>query len=417
MAVIPQEYQEVEWIKATSGAYIQTGINPEYTTSYEAMLEQNPSGDQAFCGGQVGGRLIGGLGYYNSHFQNFYGGYFYAGDVITGSAVYRIDMENGSQVGYIDGVESGTGSKSITTGITERTQIYLFGISNIQGNLQYPFTGKCCWAKIYTDGLLRGHFIPVYRKADNEPGMYDSVSGTFFTNAGTGDFVVGPDVTRESLSMLWLRRRMMMPKKAPEYQYITIENAFSNASTGKTEISSLMTAANIDRTNKIVVLKSAALIANNKFLGKSWINLATDSGNFLRYRNSSLNNNTWGNSSADCSSSVGDEYYVIDPSASDQPHDTIITVQSNIITADALATLIESIIPETGVYAVYRLFDPSNVVQYDYFWSIHNGTSKIGFRADGSGVEAILGSTSWSSSYDTHVYAGDKVCFLKLFDT
>ena len=36
------------------------------------------------------------------------------------------------------------------------------------------------------------HFLPCYRKADNEPGMYDTVSGTFFINAGTGEFVVGP---------------------------------------------------------------------------------------------------------------------------------------------------------------------------------------------------------------------------------
>ena len=36
--------------------------------------------------------------------------------------------------------------------------------------------------------------IPCYRKADLEIGMYDLVSKTFLTNAGTGDFTKGADV-------------------------------------------------------------------------------------------------------------------------------------------------------------------------------------------------------------------------------
>lgn len=38
------------------------------------------------------------------------------------------------------------------------------------------------------------NLIPCYRKADQKPGMYDLVSGEFYTNSGTGEFVVGEDV-------------------------------------------------------------------------------------------------------------------------------------------------------------------------------------------------------------------------------
>jgi hypothetical protein len=38
------------------------------------------------------------------------------------------------------------------------------------------------------------HLIPCYRKADNVAGMYDLFSGEFYTNAGTGEFIIGPDV-------------------------------------------------------------------------------------------------------------------------------------------------------------------------------------------------------------------------------
>lgn len=36
--------------------------------------------------------------------------------------------------------------------------------------------------------------IPCYRKSDKVPGMYDIVNGVFYTNDGSGEFIVGPDV-------------------------------------------------------------------------------------------------------------------------------------------------------------------------------------------------------------------------------
>ena len=43
------------------------------------------------------------------------------------------------------------------------------------------------------DNLLRD-MIPCYRKSDNVIGMFDKVSQTFFTNAGTGTFTKGNNV-------------------------------------------------------------------------------------------------------------------------------------------------------------------------------------------------------------------------------
>ena len=45
---------------------------------------------------------------------------------------------------------------------------------------------------IYNDTYIK-RMYPVYRIADNKPGMYDIVNGVFYTNQGTGEFVVGPD--------------------------------------------------------------------------------------------------------------------------------------------------------------------------------------------------------------------------------
>lgn len=49
-------------------------------------------------------------------------------------------------------------------------------------------------SKMTKSGVVIQDLIPCYRKVDDTPGMYDLVSNTFFTNAGTGEFIVGADI-------------------------------------------------------------------------------------------------------------------------------------------------------------------------------------------------------------------------------
>lgn len=50
--------------------------------------------------------------------------------------------------------------------------------------------------KIYSIIEHSGDFnlIPVYRKSDSKPGLYDTVNDIFYTNQGSGEFVVGDPV-------------------------------------------------------------------------------------------------------------------------------------------------------------------------------------------------------------------------------
>jgi hypothetical protein len=52
---------------------------------------------------------------------------------------------------------------------------------------------------IVQDGIVVLNLIPCRRNSDNVLGMYDTVTGTFLTNAGTGDFIAGADVELEGL--------------------------------------------------------------------------------------------------------------------------------------------------------------------------------------------------------------------------
>ena len=68
---------------------------------------------------------------------------------------------------------------------------YAFGSSR-----NYVYYGNIYEQKAYKNGVLVGDFIPARRKSDGVIGMYDAVSGTFYTNAGTGDFTAGPSMYR-----------------------------------------------------------------------------------------------------------------------------------------------------------------------------------------------------------------------------
>ncbi len=47
---------------------------------------------------------------------------------------------------------------------------------------------------IWQNGVLTKHFIPCYRKIDNVAGLYDVSNDVFYTNAGSGEFDVGPEI-------------------------------------------------------------------------------------------------------------------------------------------------------------------------------------------------------------------------------
>lgn len=56
------------------------------------------------------------------------------------------------------------------------------------------YVGKIYYLKLWVDDTLTYDLVPAKRNSDNEVGMYDLATGTFYTNAGTGSFIAGPDI-------------------------------------------------------------------------------------------------------------------------------------------------------------------------------------------------------------------------------
>ena len=68
--------------------------------------------------------------------------------------------------------------------------LFLFA-SNDRGTVVILSALVVYGCKIFDDGVLARNFIPAKRRADDVCGLWDTVTKTFFTNAGTGAFVGG----------------------------------------------------------------------------------------------------------------------------------------------------------------------------------------------------------------------------------
>ena len=80
------------------------------------------------------------------------------------------------------------GSESFTTPFNAA----LFGV---MANSMYYGTFTIYSYKKWTNDELVQYFIPAKRNSDSAIGMYDTVSGQFFTNQGTGEFIAGDPVS------------------------------------------------------------------------------------------------------------------------------------------------------------------------------------------------------------------------------
>jgi hypothetical protein len=93
---------------------------------------------------------------------------------------------------YLNGVQAGTYSSEPY----DANPYLLFACcswTDSTGVPPYSYDSvKISSCNFYINGIPVRHFIPCYRKSDNKPGLYDTINNTFYTNAGSGEFILGP---------------------------------------------------------------------------------------------------------------------------------------------------------------------------------------------------------------------------------
>ena len=195
---IPKEYQRVEYLQSSGTQYINTGIIAKQNIIVDAKIEI-PTGAQVSNNGILGSRRdsTGGRMYLIS----FYDGKWNFGietdvSLSVGTIFYDKITRVHSEVAnnkYLLKINDEVISSGNSTFQGNDWPLYLFGANNY-GNFARAMTVKVYSLSIVRDDVLVLNYIPCYRKSDSKPGMYDTVTSTFFTNSGAGEFICGPDV-------------------------------------------------------------------------------------------------------------------------------------------------------------------------------------------------------------------------------
>ena len=197
--VVPEEYQKVEWIESDGYQYLDTQIIPTNSLIIDCKIEiasNRTIGNEGILGSRQtssGGRV---------YLVSFYGNawhYGIDGDSMISSpySVIRYmpievhaEFINKKSLLNVGNLTLYNGSTSYTG---NEFSMYLFACNNFGTAARYC-ASRVYSMKIQKNNTLILNFIPCRRKSDNKPGMYDTVTQTFFTNQGTGEFICGPDV-------------------------------------------------------------------------------------------------------------------------------------------------------------------------------------------------------------------------------
>ncbi|MCQ2580994.1 MAG: hypothetical protein MJ164_02380 [Alphaproteobacteria bacterium] len=200
-ATLPAGYTELEYIESTGmGQYINTGVSANLQTSAEVAFSlTDDTGYPAVFGGRVS---------ITSNAFNLWaksptatGGisinYDGQGAIVNSGVVAALDTKYKVYFSSSKYVINDTETINIT-GVNSFTSpdLWLFdtngGSTSTSGASNRKLVGKIYSCKIWVGDTLVRYYIPAKHNSDNVLGMYDTVSGTFFTNQGTGDFIAGP---------------------------------------------------------------------------------------------------------------------------------------------------------------------------------------------------------------------------------
>lgn len=194
---LPAEYQEVEYLEATGTQAFFTDVPVQDNLTVDSVQTFN-GGDTYLFGGHNGKGLQSCFnGYWGSKIQCSYSGYYHWGIVNSNNTtIYHVILtqQNGNQTGYVDGRLLLDGKRTTSGNTSSGANAVAFGQRNPSGTINQWYKGKVYSLKVSKDGTLLADYVPCYRKQDTKPGMYDLVTGNFYVNQGTGEFIYGADV-------------------------------------------------------------------------------------------------------------------------------------------------------------------------------------------------------------------------------
>ena len=188
---LPDGYTELEYIQSSGTQWIKTGVIPTINTRYYAEFEiVSIDGSKGIIGVVDNNCCI----WYDktSLYGAFTIGYdVYASESVSNGKKYVCELKNGSFV--VNGV---TYSIPSVSSWDNQKEAFIFDL-NYNGS--YGKSSIKVYRCIIYDGAAKiRDYVPA-KNSSGTIGLYDTVNGAFYTNAGSGTFTAGADINNNFL--------------------------------------------------------------------------------------------------------------------------------------------------------------------------------------------------------------------------
>ena len=193
---VPAGYTQLEYIESSGTQYIDTGISAP--NGFKAILDWEFKSINQYdnvIGADNGGPTFNLLcvGSADNYYWQLGAGH--TKDSSTKPAVntrYNINLSTEKNSAYIE-----VNNESLLTFADSNTRttnnLFIFA-DDEKGTANYFSSAKMYSCQIINNGSFVRDYIPAKRNSDGVVGLYDLISKTFFTNAGTGTFTAGAEL-------------------------------------------------------------------------------------------------------------------------------------------------------------------------------------------------------------------------------
>lgn len=192
---LPEGYTQVEYLQSSGTQYINTNFKPDGETTVNIVFQTSSAPDNLNDTLPVYGAATD----YNSNAFEFWT--LSGGFATYGSQDYKSNLgittgkkHTVSQAKNVSTVD-GTSYTFTKQTFTAPYSLLLFATHRSSGIKICASAAslKIYSCKIYNNGTLVRNFVPV-KNSSGTLGLYDTVNGAFYTNAGSGTFTAGADI-------------------------------------------------------------------------------------------------------------------------------------------------------------------------------------------------------------------------------
>lgn len=193
---LPDGYTELEYLQSTGAQYIDTGFKPNQDTRVVC---------KTVCQVSSAANWVYGARTSNSSNQYTFLGAS-AGTYASGFATAAVNFPSSLNTTNpivvdknktVTTINGGNATTNTAATFTAPVNLALFAV-NTNGTISYGKV-KLYYVQIYDNGTLIRNMVPV-KNSSGTLGMYDTVNGVFYTNAGTGTFVAGAEINHNFIA-------------------------------------------------------------------------------------------------------------------------------------------------------------------------------------------------------------------------